>query len=361
MKIAIAWDFLIDKGGAERELLVIARILNADIVTTHFLKNKTYEEFSKLHVISHPLKSYPIPLMMQREASKIFRRVDLSKYDIVISIGDWAKFVSMNKTLKSRHIHITISPPRMFYLKKSVTSELGIVKRLIFGIWTFFAARQDKEAMSKINEIIVQSSEAKRRVESYYNTTVYPDILYPPTETKKFRTGKSRGYFMSVQRVMPQKNIELQISTFNKISNVKLVIVGSVIESKLNYFSKLKKMANRNITFINNVDDKKLSELYSHATCIIQTSENEDFGLVPVEAMASGKPCIAVNEGGFRETITEKTGLLIDKPYAENLARAVESFDEKKFKKKDMLKRAEYFSDTVFAKKLKAIIGYDKR
>jgi len=67
MKIAVVWDFLIDKGGAERELIIIARALDADIITTHFLKNKTYAEFSKMRVVPHPLKSYPTPLLMQKD------------------------------------------------------------------------------------------------------------------------------------------------------------------------------------------------------------------------------------------------------------------------------------------------------
>lgn len=355
MKIAIAWDFLIDRGGAERELLVLAKALKADIITTHFLKEKTYSEFSRLNILPHPLKSYPIPLLMQKEASEVFKKIDLSKYDTVISLGDWAKFVSMNKTLKARHIHITISPPRMFYFRNSVVNELGIIKRLIFKMWAFFAARRDKKAIAQISEVIVQSSEAKRRIETYYKRKV-SIILYPPTEVKKFKTGNSRGYFMSVQRVMPQKNIEIQIKAFNMLPDENFIIVGSVVDNKKEYFDKLKRMSNKNIVFITNATDKELIDLYSHAKCVIQTSENEDFGLVPVEAMASGKPCIAVNEGGFRETITGKTGILIEKPYVESLVKAVETFDKRKFKKTDLLKRSRTFSDDIFIKRIKKII-----
>ncbi|HLC77332.1 MAG TPA: glycosyltransferase [archaeon] len=357
MKIAVVWDFLIDKGGAERELIIIARALDADIITTHFLKNKTYAEFSKMRVVPHPLKSYPTPLLMQKEASKIFKKIDLSKYDLVISMGDWAKFVSMNKTLRARHIHITISPPRMFYMKSSVKNQLGMAKRVVFSTWAHFAAKRDVEAMRRIDEVIVQSLEAKRRVETYYNKKPHRIVLYPPTEIQKFKSGKSKGYFMSVQRLMPQKNIEIQIEAFNALPKEKLIVVGSMLDNKIDYFKKLRASANKNIKFVTNVNDKELVKLYSHAKCVIQTSENEDFGLVPVEAMASGKPCIAVNEGGFRETITNKTGILIEKPYVESLINAVNNFDENKFSTRELKERSKLFSEKIFIRNLMKVIS----
>ena len=136
----------------------------------------------------------------------------------------------------------------------------------------------------------------------------------------------------------------------------KLIVVGSVHETKKSYFDKLKKSAKSNIKFITNITNKDLIKLYSHAECVIQTSSNEDFGLVPIEAMASGKPCIAVNEGGFRETINKKTGILINEPYVDNLVKAVENFEANKFNKTDLLNRAKVFSDEIFIEKIRKII-----
>ena len=357
MKIAVVTDFLIDRGGAEREILIIAKKLKADVITTQFIPKKTYKEFSSLNVIAFPLKTYPIQLLMQSEAVRKFMSVNLSKYDIVISMGDWARFVALNKTLKGKHVLITISPPRMFSdLKSSIEEQLNFIQCLVFRTWSHFAAKNDRKVIAKIDHIIVQSMEAKHRVESYYRKEVYFDILYPPTEVEKFKSGKSNGYFLSVQRIMPAKRVELQIEAFNKMPDKKLVVVGSVLDSKLSYLKELKSMANKNITFRINVKDKELIDLYSHAEAVIQTSVKEDFGLIPVEAMASGKPCIAVNEGGFKETIDKKTGILIDEPYAENLINTVRIFKKFKFKKKDLISRSKQFSSDIFIRKLKKII-----
>ncbi len=358
MKMAVVWDFLIDRGGAEREILILSKALNADLITTQYLPTKTYSGFSNIKVISNPLKNFKKPILMQREASKTFRKIDLSDYDIIISIGDWAKQVALNKTLKGRHIHITISPPRMFSdLKSNIERRLSFFKRCFFRVWVHFGSIIDKRAMSNIKEIIVQSAEAKKRIESYYNRRIYKPIIYPPTEIDKFRCGKSHGYFLSVQRIMPEKGIEIQIKAFNQLPDEKLIIVGSVLDSKLGYLDQLKKTANKNIKFFININDKKLIGMYSHSRCVIQTSTKEDFGLVPIESMASGKPVIAVNEGGFKETVIEgKTGVLINKPYIENLIKTIKGFDEYSFKKNDIRKRALEFSDKVFIKKINHVI-----
>ena len=101
---------------------------------------------------------------------------------------------------------------------------------------------------------------------------------------------------------------------------------------------------------------RKLPYAYAHSKAVIQTNPNEDFGIVPIEAMASGKACIAVNAGGFRETIVHrKTGILFDPPYAENLAWTVKKFREDIFDSNLCLERAKLFSEENFKERMQRI------
>jgi glycosyltransferase involved in cell wall biosynthesis len=113
-------------------------------------------------------------------------------------------------------------------------------------------------------------------------------------------------------------------------------------------------MAPKTVIFAGSVSDEQLGHLYSRCKAAIQTAIDEDFGIIPVEAMASGKPCIAVNEGGFRETIINgKTGILVNTPYAENLTDAIRNFDNYDFNPSTCKNRARLFSEEKFIERMK--------
>ena len=123
------------------------------------------------------------------------------------------------------------------------------------------------------------------------------------------------------------------------------------------YLHKLMRTAPPNVTYRGTVTDKELAELYSHAKAVIQSHPHEDFGIVPVEAMASGKPCLAINSDGFKETIVQgKTGILVDPPYIENLAKAIKGFDSKTFNPLDCQAQARKFSKKSFMEKINQIV-----
>ncbi|MDD5190866.1 MAG: glycosyltransferase, partial [Dehalococcoidales bacterium] len=122
-------------------------------------------------------------------------------------------------------------------------------------------------------------------------------------------------------------------------------------------FEELKDKAPANVTFLGSLSDAEIVKLYSHAKAAIQTHPDEDLGRIPIEAMASGKPCIAVNAGGFRETIINgKTGILVDIPYTENLAAVVRSFKGADYDEKECLERAQLFSEEAHLAKMKILI-----
>ena len=156
------------------------------------------------------------------------------------------------------------------------------------------------------------------------------------------------------------------MKAFSKLPDENLIIVGSYERGarqfeKYNQF--LKEIKPKNIEIKNWVSQKKLLDLYSNCKGFITTAQDEDFGMTPVEAMASGKPVIAGNEGGYKETIiNDKTGILINDINPDKLAEAIKKMSKELKKnpnkyKKACLKRAKEFDTKVFIKKIKEEIG----
>ena len=355
MKIAIVHDYLFTKGGGERVVLALAKRFKAPIYTTTYLPDKTYPEFKKLKIFSQPVKFLKSPLL-QTEASFKFRRLDLSQYDLIISSGNWAKHVGIREN-NHPQIHYEHTPVRAFYdLYENTKNRLSFIQRQIFEACVWYMKKLDQKTIKKIDKIVTNSQNTRNRIQKFYNRDA--EVIYPPVDIEKFKYKPNENYFLSVQRIVPEKRIEIQLDVFRKLPNEELLIVGKPSEAYMSYFEKIKKDAPKNVEFLGSVSDNKLIDLYAKSKAVIQTSIDEDFGIVPVEAMASGKPCLAVNEGGFRETIiNEKTGLLIDKPYVKNFVDVIKNFDKYNFDHKICRRRAEEFSEDNFIMKMEEAIN----
>jgi glycosyltransferase involved in cell wall biosynthesis len=342
MKLAIAFDHLIAKGGTERTIALLAREVKADVWVTEYRPEETYPEYQKLPVYAHPLRLYPLKGAWQLEAIYKFRRMDLSHYDLRISAGYWGRQIAVNA---KNHplLHLELLPIRAVYDKYDYTKERLFIQRPAFKVWAWCVRRLDQEAVASIDECTVQSETVQRRVEKYYKRK--SRVVYPPIDTERFKFRSSEDFFLSVQRIEPEKRLEIQMEAFRKVPSERLVVVGGVSKGAESYFAMIRKIAPDNVGFVGSISDEELIDLYSRCKAVIQTNLDEDFGIVPVEAMASGKPCIAVKEGGFMETIVHgKTGILIEPPYVQNLAEVIKKFDEYDFDPRACIQRARLFS-----------------
>ena len=353
MKIAIVHDSLSAKGGGERVVLALAKRFKAPIYTTTYLPDKTYSEFKKLKIFS--LKIYPIKGIMHMETIYNFRRLNLSHYDLIISSGEWAKHVGVREN-NHPQIHYEHTPIRTFYdLYEYTKNRLSFIPRQIFKVWVWYMKKLDQKTTKKIDKIVTNSQNTQKRIQKFYNRDA--EVIYPPVDIEKFKYKPNENYFLSVQRIEPEKRIEIQLDVFRNLPNEKLLIVGRPGGNSIYYFEKMKKIAPKNVKFLGLVSDKELIDLYVRSKAVLQTSIDEDLGIVPIEAMASGKPCLAVNEGGFKETIiNEKTGLLIDKPYVKNFVDVIKNFDKYNFDHKICRRRAEEFSEDNFIMKMKKVM-----
>ncbi len=259
--------------------------------------------------------------------------------------------------------------------KKESYLHLGqkIIYPFVF-IWNIFALfitslalyrfniteESDKEAVGHIRAIVVNSWNVKERVKKFYDRDA--EVVHPPIATEKIKPGENKEYWLSVNRLTPEKRIEMQTESFRLLPEKSLIIVGGFDDSHRGYAHDVKINAPKNVEFAGAVDDDTLRSLYAHASGFITTSIDEDFGMNVVEAMAAGKPVIAPNEGGYKETILHKrTGVLLDDISPEKIALSVTTIDDELFinpKKYEeiCIDRARCFSTHIFIGRIKEIV-----
>ena len=206
-----------------------------------------------------------------------------------------------------------------------------------------------------IQKIVVNSKNIRNKVEKRYKRDAV--VIYPPVETRKYFYRENKGYWLSINRITPKKRIEIQLKAFVRLPEEKLFVIGN--KENKNYFEYLEKIKPENVFFGGVIEENDLLNKLSGCKGLIFTATDEDFGLAPVEAMASGKPVIAPNEGGCKETIiNEKTGILIDDINENKLADAVKKLgkeiDENPLKyKKACQEQAKKFDTKIFIEEMK--------
>jgi len=355
-KIAIFHNFMDNIGGAEIVDLILARGLNADIYTTNFDKDKIKKMgFEDVSPRIFSIGKIPINAPFRQElAYWKFRKLNLGKrYDFYIVAGDWAMAGAINNKPNFWYV---FSPMREIWdlYKYTRNNSVTFLKRPLFDLWVLYRRYLIKKDTRRIKNIFCISQNVQKRVKKYLKRE--GEVIYPPIETSKFKYKKMGDYWLSVNRLINHKRIDMQLKAFEKLPNEKLIIVGSYEKSKhfQEYANYCKKIKPKNVEILSWVDDKKLIELYSSCKGFITTALDEDFGVTPIEAMASGKPVIAPNEGGYKETILDgKTGRLIENINSNKLIEAIkevnEELKENKLKyKNNCLKQAKKFDTKIF-------------
>ena len=349
-KIAIVHDWFLEKsfGGSEKVTVILNELLNSkysvpdlfsltqNIESTKkdFLKNKKIQTsfiqslpFGKTHVQNYlPLLPFAI------------EQFDLRKYDLVISSSH---AVSKGVLTSPDQLHISyIHTPMRYawdqmytYLKKSKLSKIGLeftIRYILYNLrkWDFYSSQ-------RIDYLISNSNFTAKRIKKYWGKD--SEVIHPPVDIKRFSHDKLRqDFYLSVNRLVPNKRIDLLIRAFNK-SGLPLVVIGDGPERY-----KLEKMAKPNIKILKRTSDLEVENYLSRCRAFVYAGL-EDFGIAPVEAMASGAPVIAYGKGGVLDTVNclnanDKNkcpnGILFKNQTSQDIFDAISWFEDKKIWKK---------------------------
>lgn len=362
MKIAIFHDFYDSIGGGEKLIIEMARGLKADIITNNLNKESIKKMGCEDVRFINLGETVRIPPLKQAQATRRFSKVDFSKnYDFFILSGNWGPFAAKKH---KPNLYYCNTPMRVFYdLYEFYINSFRWYGKLIFPFYVKYAKIKERKNMPHISKILANSVNIKKRIKKYWG--VDSNVVHCAINTEKFYYGKNENYWLSVNRIYPAKRIELQLKAFENLPNDKLIIVGDIAkgDGSEGYKDKMKKIFPPNVEFLGKIHENKLIDLYANCRGFITTSINEDFGLTPIEAMASGKPVIAPNEGGYKETIINgKTGILIDNINVDKLVYAVKKIEEELDKnprkyKNNCIKQAKKFDTKVFIERIKKSIN----
>jgi glycosyltransferase involved in cell wall biosynthesis len=202
-----------------------------------------------------------------------------------------------------------------------------------------------------VDHFIANSNFVKRRIDKYYHRD--SAVINPPVETDKFSIktkSEIENYYLLVGRMMRYKKMDLVIEAFNK-NGLPLKVVGRGMEYK-----RLKKMAGDNIEFLGRVPDEDLAQLYSAAQAFIFPQE-EDFGIVAIEALASGRPVIAYQAGDIQENIIDgRTGIFFKEQTAASLNEAIKKFQKMSFDSEFIRNQALKFDRRIFEDKIRRFV-----
>ena len=358
MKVAIVHDYIKEYGGAERVLEALCEVFpKAPVYTSVYLPSYLgphRERFRKINIKTSWAQYLPFKAKLISPIRIIspflFRSFDFSGYDVVIVSQTGAYFPNSIIKGKAKLITYCHTPPR--YLYGYATAREWKKKAAFRALGEFinhFLRLADFKSSQNVDYFIANSQNVRKRIQKFYRKDSV--VIYPPVDinskfeilNSKFKNNKR--YFLAGGRLARPKHTDLIVEAFSK-NGLQLKIFGKGFAG---YGKELESLAKENVEFLGEVSDKEKYRLMKDAKAFIFASEDEDFGITPVEAMALGTPVIAYKSGGILESIIDKkTGLFFEDLSVESLNKSVEELKNTKFDNNFIKQHGQKFSKERF-------------
>jgi glycosyltransferase involved in cell wall biosynthesis len=344
-RVALVHDWLTGMRGGERVLESLCRMLpDADLFTLVHVPGSVSKTIEARRLRTSIVQRLPLAGRLYRQYLPIFPTAielfDLDGYDVVISTSHCAA-KAVVPSGRAVHVCYCFSPMRYAWDQFDAyfgPERVGATRSAFYRRMLSWIARWDRATAPRVTRFLADSQYVAGRIARYYNRQAL--VLYPPVDTAFFTPDGTQGesHFLVVSALVPYKRIDLAIAAARQLG-VSLKIVGAGPDE-----TRLLAMAGPTVEFLGTLDDEALRREYRRARATILPAE-EDFGIVPVEALACGRPVVAFARGGACETVTPgATGVLVDEPTPEAFADGLREVSARTWNPARLRSDAERFS-----------------
>jgi glycosyltransferase involved in cell wall biosynthesis len=352
-RVALVHDFLLDLRGAERVFLALCDVFpDADLFTAVYDPAGTEGRFAHRRVKASFLQAVHPTARTFRALLPLYpaamESLDLRGYDLVLSSSSaWAHGVIPDED--AVHVCYCHNPFRYAWNARDETLRRRdpvsrAALRLIFQRWR----QWDWIAAQRVDVYVANSDTTRRRIQRFFTRDA--EVLHPPVATSRFAPGPVGQEYVVLSELVPHKHLDVAVEAFNRLG-LPLAIVGDGPDER-----RLRRLAGPTIRFTGRLTDAETAQTLQRARALVVTAK-EEFGIAAIEAQAAGRPVVALNQGGVRETLLDGiTGTFFDGPDAGALAEAVRRFDAAGVDPQACVDNARRFDEEHFRHGILAIV-----
>jgi glycosyltransferase involved in cell wall biosynthesis len=358
MKVALVHDYLNQMGGAERVVIAFHQMFpDAPIYTSIYDPQRVDPVFQEMDIRTSFMQKFPLVTRHHQPYLPFYpfamESLDLRDYDLVLSSSSaFGKGVITRP--ETMHICYCHTPMRWCwnYREYVEREQLGAMARRVLPFLITGLRMWDQVSAMRVDHFIANSPVVAARIQKYYRRDAV--VIPPPVEVSRFSFDpgiEREDYFLIVSRLIPYKRIDLAIEACNRL-HLPLVIIGAGRDME-----RLKRMAGPTIRFLGRLSDQEVLHYYARCRAFLFPGE-EDFGITPLEAQASGRPVIAYGRGGSLASIVEGiTGEFFYEQAVDSLAAVLASFEERRYKSQTIRNHALEFDTSRFRRRILQFIG----